>query len=112
MEFKGPGGKRRGSGSQDSVGLAMKRRREDPHEVRLPVVVPARALRAVPAFGTLERVDDALGDALLIEHYQQGGASVVHVYPDAIAPTASADQRRRFAKLWCVQWARARAHAH
>ena len=55
---------------------------------------------AVPAFGSVERVDAAYGDALLIEHYHQGGGSVVHVFPDAIAPTASADLRRRFAKVW------------
>jgi len=56
---------------------------------------------AVPAFGPLRRVDDAYGDAILIEDYVQGGASVVHVFPEALDPSATLEQRRQFAKIWC-----------
>jgi len=56
---------------------------------------------AVPAFGPLRRADDAYGDAILIEDYIQGGASVVHVFPEALDSSATLEQRRQFAKIWC-----------
>ena len=65
----------------------------------------------MPAFGPLRRVNDAWGDAILIEEYTQGGATVVHVLPEAIAPTASADEREQFAKAWCVRRTQAQGAA-
>ena len=96
------------SSSSSISSSASKRRRgadagsdaSEPLRIAASSATARAAPLAVPAFGSVERVDAAYGDALLIEHYHQGGGSVVHVFPDAIAPTASADLRRRFAKVW------------
>jgi len=50
---------------------------------------------------SVRRVDPKLGDAVVVEHYKNGGGDVLHIFPENLPPMSKADLQQ-FSTSWFV----------